>query len=303
MNPIKPVLTIIIPTYNRADFLKESIESVLSQTFTDFELIVVDDGSTDHTGEMMRQFPEIQYVPCPVNSGVSHARNLGIGMARGRYSCFLDSDDLWVKNKLEAQIRWMEAHANCQVCYTDEIWIRKGVRVNPMNKHRKYSGDIFAQALPLCIVSPSSVLMRSTLFDEVGTFDEAMEVCEDYDLWLRISLKYPVHFIEEKLIVKRGGHEDQLSAKYWGMDRFRVYSLEKLLREPSLRGKKRGLVLETLIEKCGILIKGFSKRGKAKEAEHYRELVNRYSQDEHIAGPQGNEEQDALKIPGLDAKK
>jgi len=270
---MKPVLTIVIPTFNRADFLKESIQSVLSQTFTDFELIVVDDGSTDPTREVVREFPQVHYVPCPENSGVSHARNLGIKLARGRYICFLDSDDLWVKNKLERQIGWMESHADCQICYTDEIWIRKGVRVNPMNKHRKYSGDIFPYCLPLCIISPSSVLMRASLFEEVGKFDEDMAVCEDYDLWLRISLKYPVHFIEEKLIVKRGGHQDQLSSKYWGMDRFRVVALEKLLREQSLNGEKRGLVLKTLIQKCGILIQGFSRRGKVKEAEHYRALV------------------------------
>ena len=278
---MKPVLSIIIPTFNRADFLKESIQSVLSQTFTDFELIVVDDGSTDHTEKVAREFSGIHYVSCAVNSGVSHARNLGIGLARGRYICFLDSDDLWVKNKLETQIRWMESHPECRVCYTDEIWIRKGVRVNPMNKHRKYSGDIFSRSLPLCIVSPSSVLMRAELFDEVGMFDEDMPVCEDYDLWLRISLKYPVHFIEEKLIVKRGGHQDQLSSKYWGMDRFRVVALEKLLRDPSLNGEKRGLVLQTLNQKCGILIQGFDKRGKVKEAEHYRALVNHFSREDN----------------------
>lgn len=297
---MEPLLTVIIPTFNRADYLKESISSVLSQTFTDFELIVIDDGSTDHTGEVMPEFPEIQYVACAVNSGVSHARNIGIGLARGRYICFLDSDDLWVKNKLEMQIRWMESHADCQVCYTDEIWIRKGVRVNQMNKHRKYSGDIFPHALPLCIVSPSSVLMRSSLFDEVGTFDEDMPVCEDYDLWLRISLKYPVHFIDEKLIVKQGGHEDQLSTKYWGMDRFRVYALEKLLQEPALNGEKRNLVLETLFEKCGILIQGFSKRGKADEAERYRELVSYYSRVENPDRAPEIREQKTLLIPDWD---
>ncbi len=274
---MKPALTIIIPTYNRADFLKDSIPSVLSQTFSDFELIVVDDGSTDHTGEVVREFSGVRYVKCEVNSGVSHARNLGIGLAGGRYICFLDSDDSWVKNKLEAQMRWMESHSDSQVCYTDEIWIRKGVRVNPMNKHRKFSGDIFAHCLPLCTVSPSSVLMRSSLFDEVGLFDENLPVCEDYDLWLRIALKYRVHFIDEKLIVKRGGHEDQLSTRFWGMDRFRVVALEKLLKEPSLNVEKRSLVLKTLFEKCGILIQGFDKRGKVKEAEHYRELLNKYS--------------------------
>lgn len=274
------MLTIIIPTYNRADFLREAIESVLSQTFTNYELIVVDDGSRDHTEDVVREFPRIRYVACSENSGVSHARNLGIKLASGRYVCFLDSDDLWIKNKLEVQIRWMEAHADCQVCYTDEIWIRKGVRVNPMNKHRKYSGDIFSHSLPLCIVSPSSVLMRSSLFDEVGLFDEGLPACEDYDLWLRISLEYPVHFIDEKLIVKQGGHEDQLSTKYWGMDRFRVIALEKLLRESSLNDEKRGLVVKTLVQKCGILIQGFTKRGKAEEAEHYRALVDRFSCEE-----------------------
>jgi len=275
---MKPLLTIVIPTFNRADFLRESVHSVLSQTFTDFELIVVDDGSTDHTKEVMLEFPRVRYVACEENSGVSHARNLGIGLARGRYICFLDSDDLWIQNKLETQIHWMESHGECQVCYTDEIWIRKGVRVNPMNKHRKYSGDIFPHCLPLCTVSPSSVLMRSSLFDEVGLFDEDLAVCEDYDLWLRISLKYPVHFIAEKLIVKQGGHEDQLSTKYWGMDRFRVIALEKLLKGSSLNEERRGLAVKTLIQKCGILIQGFSKRGKADEAEHYRMLVDKYSQ-------------------------
>ena len=297
---MKPALTIIIPTFNRADFLKEAIQSVLSQTFTDFELMVVDDGSTDHTGAVMRQFPEIRYVACPLNRGVSQARNLGISLARGRYICFLDSDDLWVENKLEVQIRWMEAQADCRVCYTDEIWIRKGVRVNPMNKHRKHSGDIFPHSLALCIVSPSSVLMRSTLFDEVGVFDEDLPVCEDYDLWLRISLKYPVHYIEEKLILKRGGHEDQLSAKYWGMDRFRVVALEKLLREPSLNGEKRRLVVKTLVQKCGILIQGFAKRGKDKEAAHYRALADHFSRAENIEKPPGVRELGESQIPGWD---
>jgi glycosyltransferase involved in cell wall biosynthesis len=274
---MNPLVTIVIPTYNRAEFLRESIHSVMAQTLTDFELIVIDDGSIDHTEDVVREFPRVRYVGCPENSGVSHARNLGIGLAGGRYICFLDSDDSWLKNKLKKQIHWMEAHADCQVCYTDEIWIRKGVRVNPMNKHRKYSGDIFAHSLPLCIVSPSSVLMRASLFDEVGLFDEDLPACEDYDLWLRISQKYPVHFIQEKLIVKQGGHADQLSAKYWGMDRFRVIALEKLLREPSLNGEKRGLVARTLVEKCAILIKGFTKRGKTEEVERYRALIERYS--------------------------
>jgi len=293
-----PVVTVILPTYNRAGFLRESIQSVLSQTFTDFELIVVDDGSTDDTKEVVQKFPEVRYTPCPVNRGVSKARNLGIGLARGRYICFLDSDDVWVENKLAVQIAWMEAQPACQVCYTDEIWIRKGVRVNPMNKHRKVSGDIFSHCLPLCVVSPSSVLMRASLFLEVGVFDEALAVCEDYDLWLRISLKYPVHLIDEKLLIKRGGHEDQLSAKYWGMDRFRVAALLKLLREPSLGEERREQVFEVMRAKCGILIQGFIKRGKLKEAEYYRTLMESYSSEKDFGKQTSMENFNILQLPG-----
>ncbi|MDA0691023.1 MAG: glycosyltransferase [Nitrospinae bacterium] len=297
---MNPMVTVILPTYNRAGFLKESIESVLSQTFTDFELIVVDDGSTDHTKEVVQEFPETRYIFCPENKGVSKARNQGIALARGRYICFLDSDDLWVENKLETQIAWMESQTDCQVCYTDEIWIRKGVRVNPLNKHRKVTGNIFSDCLSLCIISASSVLMRASLFSEVGLFDEALAVCEDYDLWLRISLRYPVHLIDQKLIVKRGGHEDQLSFRYWGMDRFRVVALLKLLREPLLGEERRTQVIEMMQTKCGILVLGFAKRGKVKEVEYYRSLVKLYSGGESLEGMPETEELNALQIPGLE---
>lgn len=291
MNPSHPIVTVIIPTFNRAGFLRESIQSVLAQTISGYELIVVDDGSTDNTGDVAAAFPEIRYIRSPKNLGVSKARNLGIEQARGRYIAFLDSDDLWAERKLESQIHWMEAHPEYQVCYTDEIWIRKRVRVNPMNKHRKFSGDIFAHALALCIVSPSSVMMRSSLFDEVGGFDEALPACEDYDLWLRIAAKHLFHFIEEKLIVKRGGHADQLSSRYWGMDRFRVQALKKLLGNPALDAGKRQLVQETLEEKCRILIAGFEKRGKVKEAAHYRSLI-----EAHCTGARGGDESERNEV-------
>ena len=197
--------------------------------------------------------------------------------AEGGCIAFLDSDDLWEKCKLAIQVKWMECHPDLQAVYTDEIWIRNGVRVNPMNKHRKYSGDIFRYCLPLCIVSPSSVLLRAKMLSEVGGFDESMPVCEDYDLWLRIAKRYPFYFIAEKLIVKRGGHEDQLSHKYWGMDRWRVYALEKLLKENKLDEEQKNWVVMMLIEKCEILSNGFGKRGKNQEKEYYRNLVARYS--------------------------
>jgi glycosyltransferase involved in cell wall biosynthesis len=225
---------------------------------------------------VVQSFPRVQYVRLQENRGVSGARNTGLSRAVGRYICFLDSDDLWCERKLEVQVGWMESNADYPVCYTDEIWIRRGVRVNPMNKHRKYSGDIFRHCLPLCIVSPSSAMLRASLFDEVGAFDESLPACEDYDLWLRIAVKYPFHFIEEPLIIKQGGHSDQLSRKYWGMDRFRVAALEKLLVSNTLEGERLTLARETLVKKCKVLVRGFARRDKAEDQRHYLSLIKKY---------------------------
>jgi len=273
MNP--PLVSVIIPTFNRAYCVAESIRSVLAQG--ELELIVVNDGSKDTTVKELARFPTIQVINLTGNHGVSYARNKGLERARGSLICFLDSDDLWKEGKLKAQVQWMQLHPECMAVYTDEIWIRNGVRVNQMKKHQKYSGDIFRQSLPLCIVSPSSVLLRKSVLDEVGGFDELMPVCEDYDLWLRIAARYPFKFLREKLILKRGGHKDQLSRKYWGMDRWRVYALDKLLRGDDLNMQQREWVTEMLINKSSILIQGFEKRGKTEEARVYKNLVSHYS--------------------------
>ncbi len=272
-----PKVSVIVPTYNRADRLEETLRSIISQTYKDFELIVVDDGSTDNTPKVMQSFPGAQYLAMEKNSGVSKARNLGLACAKGQFICFLDSDDLWDEKKLQIQVNWMENNVDSRVCYTDEIWIRNGVRVNPMNRHRKYTGDIFRHCLALCIVSPSSVMIRAELFDEIGNFDESLPVCEDYDLWLRIAAKYEFHFIEAPLIIKQGGHSDQLSRKYWGMDRFRVAALKKLLDQNSLDNERLQLTRSALVRKCSVLIQGFAKRGKKKDEFFYRELVDKYS--------------------------
>ncbi len=271
-----PEVSVIIPTYNRLPFLREAVASVLNQTHRDFELILVDDGSTDGTAEYAQGLPAPVVYLYQENAGPSAARNRGIRAARGAFLTFLDSDDLWQPRKLATQVAFMHAHPEAVVCYTDEIWIRRGVRVNPRNKHRKYGGWIFERCLPLCIVSPSSVLMRRRFFDVVGLFDETLPACEDYDLWLRGALHFPFHFIAEKLIVKRGGHADQLS-RQWGLDRYRVQALLKLLQNPALTAEQRKLVQTQLVEKCRILELGFRKRGKHDEADRYRRCARRFA--------------------------
>jgi glycosyltransferase involved in cell wall biosynthesis len=257
--------------------LREAVNSVLAQDFEDFELIVVDDGSTDGTADEMKGYGgRVRLLHRSENRGVSAARNRGILNARGKYIAFLDSDDLWVKGKLKIQVAFLNDNPHYPICYTDEIWIRRGKRVNPKNKHAKYSGWIFEKCLPLCIISPSSAMMRKTLFSKVGLFDEALPVCEDYDLWLRISAHFPVFFINRKLIIKRGGHPDQLSQRSWGNDRYRVIALEKVLSEPHLPREEREMVLAEMKKKCKILSEGFFRRGNEIEGRYYQEIMRRY---------------------------
>jgi glycosyltransferase involved in cell wall biosynthesis len=272
-----PKVSVIIPTYNRLFMLKEAVDSVLAQGFEDMELIVVDDGSTDGTAEEMKEYGgRVRLLQHAGTKGVSAARNKGVLYARGKYIAFLDSDDLWVKGKVKIQVAFLDDNPHYPICYTDEIWIRKGKRVNPMLKHTKYSGWIFEKCLPLCTISPSSVMMRKTLFSKVGLFDEALPVCEDYDFWLRVSARFPIFFINRKLIIKRGGHPDQLSQRSWGNDRYRVIALEKLLSEPPIGSDERELILKEMKKKCQILYRGFLKRGNQMEGRRYQEMMRRY---------------------------
>ncbi|MCP4681181.1 MAG: glycosyltransferase family 2 protein [Desulfobacterales bacterium] len=269
-------VSVIIPTFNRAEKVSRAISSVLAQTFMDLEIIVVDDGSTDGTKDAMSQFEgRISYIAHSGNRGVSAARNTGIGRSTAPLIAFLDSDDYWLPEKLAVQAAFFKADPHAVACQTGEIWIRKGRRVNPKTRHLKPSGDIFEPSLKLCLVSPSAVMLKRSLLEEVGPFDEDLPACEDYDLWLRVACRHPVHLIREQLVIKEGGHPDQLSARYKGMDRFRIHALEKLLKSGMLTEKQFKATLEELSLKCRIYGTGCLKRGKDVEGEYYLSLPQR----------------------------
>jgi glycosyltransferase involved in cell wall biosynthesis len=271
-----PRISVIIPTYNRKAFVLEAVDSVLAQTYGDYELIVVDDGSVDGTAEALRHYGgQLRYF-YQANQGVSMARNRGLALANGEFITFLDSDDLWLPEKLQTQVAFMDEHPEARICYTDEIWIRRGVRVNPKKKHAKYSGWIYPHCLPLCIISPSSALVRRGLFERVGTFDAHLYVCEDYDLWLRVAARFPVFFIPQGLIIKRGGHPGQLSCQEWGNDRYRVRALVKILDAGILSSHLRNLTIQELHGKLCVLISGYLKRGKEEEARDFQVLLDQY---------------------------
>jgi glycosyltransferase involved in cell wall biosynthesis len=272
-----PLVSVVIPTHNRWPMIAEAVQSVLAQTFNAFELIVVDDGSADKTARLLNSSDSRFKVFSQAQAGVAAARNAGVAMSRGKYIAFLDSDDLWSPAKLAIQADFMERNSGVHICQTEEIWIRGGVRVNPKSRHRKPSGDIFRRSLELCLISPSAVMMTKELFNLAGGFDESFPVCEDYDLWLRIAVGYPVYLIDRPLVTKRGGHDDQLSRSLWGMDRFRVLAIAKLLRA-GLVGKKRQWALDSLRQKTSILTAGAVKRGKLDEARKFEALQAEFLQ-------------------------
>jgi glycosyltransferase involved in cell wall biosynthesis len=276
------MISVIIPTYNRASLLPEAIESVLDQDYIKncpsdscFEFLVVDDGSTDETKDVVRAYGErVEYCFQP-HTGVSAARNQGIRLSSGSFIAFLDSDDLWMPNKLSSQLSFMEAYPKAMVCYTEEEWMRRGVFVNPKKRHKKYSGWIFERVLPLCLLSLSSALFKREVFDIIGDFDESLPACEDYDLGIRLAQKFPIHLIDSPFIIKRGGHADQLSRQFWGMDRFRVHALERALNL-DLSPEQERLVKDEIVKKSRILIQGFRKRNKFQEEKKYLALVQKY---------------------------
>jgi glycosyltransferase involved in cell wall biosynthesis len=274
------MLTIIIPTYNRLPFLKSAINSVFCQTYRRFQLIIADDGSTDGTGDNVQSLnnsdENLRYLRLPHCGMPGKVRNAGARLATGDFLAFLDSDDLWKPEKLARQIAFFEEHPDMMICHTREIWQRGEKIVSQAGQKHRRSGYIFADALKKCIIGPSTVMMRRELFEEFGGFREDLEIAEDYELWLRITAKYPVGYIDEPLVIKRGGHADQLSEKYGQIEVFRIKALLVNLETGIFAGEQRELAVRELVRKCRIYAQGCEKRGKVEEACWYREIVQRY---------------------------
>ena len=255
-------ISVIIPTFNPKKTLARAIQSVINQSLSPFEILIIDDGSNDGTEEWVKKnFQNIKYI-YQDNHGVSSARNIGIENAYGDWVAFLDSDDEWLPNKLYEQVKAIDSNPEMKFFHTNEIWIRNGVRVNQMKKHKKYGGYIFEKCLDICRVSPSSVLIKKEVLDNIGVFDESLKVCEDYDLWLRITSKYPIVFLDEPLIYKYGGHADQLSKVNDGIESYRIQSLEKIIKSGFLSDEQKVKAVNAFLNKMKIYSKGLEKRKK-----------------------------------------
>ncbi len=268
----------IIPTYNRPETTIRALKSILAQTRPCDEVIIVDDCSTDNSLAGIKKFIEknkltqVKVHRLEQNLGVSGARNEGIRQASNPWLAFLDSDDEWHPLKLERQLNSLE-ESNCLISHTHEDWVRNGKPVNQKGKHKKYGGFVYDQCIDMCFIGPSTSIIHKDIFNNVGLFDESFTVCEDYDLWLRITPKYEVNYVDEALLIKHGGHDDQLSMAFKGMDYWRALALKKQLTNPSLNAASLELTRKKLHEKCEILIKGCNKHNNTELLEKVKALL------------------------------
>ena len=256
----------IIPTFNREKHLLSAISSIKNQTHNIDEVLVIDDGSTDDTQKILNKISKIKVIKTE-NLGVSHARNIGIKESKNRWIAFLDSDDIWIQDKIEKQINLHKENQNILFSHTGERWIRDGKRVKYPKSLKKPQGECFLQNISTCKIATSSVLMHKSIFDDIGYFDEKLKVCEDYDLWLRVTQKYTIGLIDEELIVKNAGHK-QLSSSIFAIDRYHIYSLQKFLNSKFANEAK-----QEIIKKCNILIKGAKKHQNQKILEIYSKVL------------------------------
>ena len=271
-----PIVSAVLTTYNRKELLRRALFSVYRQSKVPEEVIVVDDGFKDGThDELSLDYPQVKWIN-QNNMGVSAARNAGIRNARGKWIALLDSDDEWLPDKISAQLEYAKNKNDALAIHTGEKWIRKGNEVIPPLYLNKSDDKLFERSLHHCLICPSSVLLRREAFSQVGLFDESLAVCEDYDFWLRLLLVTRPVLIDQQLVRKHGGHPDQLSTKSWGMDRYRVQSLEKLLKNKWLTEEFKCKTIKVLIQKCNILVNGFAKRDKFDEAKKYSEKIEKY---------------------------
>ncbi|PID71661.1 MAG: glycosyl transferase family A [Desulfobulbus propionicus] len=280
------MISVIIPTYNRAFCIERAVQSVLEQSTPPGEILIVDDGSTDNTKAIITRLQNSSAIPVVYfhqpNQGAASARNKGIVKSHFDMVAFLDSDDWWHKNKLAIQYDAMQRKDAAMISHTREIWFRHGKRVNQKKKHDPPHGNIFVPSLRMCVVGMSTVMMHKSCFERFGYFDEQLPCCEDYDLWLRMSCAIPFQRIDEALTFKDGGHEDQLSAIHrMGMDTYRITALVNVIQGGQLSDEQHLNAVAELHRKCTIYGNGCIKHGRAEEGRTYLQLPERIKNQLH----------------------
>lgn len=224
---MQPAVSIIMPTYNRADYLKRSVQSVLDQTFNNFEIIIINNYSTDDTLEVISAFNDdrIKVINFKNDGIIAKSRNQGIMQSVGEYIAFLDDDDLWCPDKLELQIKYLEEHPEFDLVYSNGLIIDEHENKKGLFNElwRGKTGQVFLDLLYRNFVSVLTVIMKKEIFETIGLLNEdpSMRAAEDYEYWLRASLKFNFGYIDKPLALYRIHSE----------------SLSKTINEPLLKQK------------------------------------------------------------------
>lgn len=300
-------VTVVVPTCNRKDFVTQALHSVFSQNYRNFEIVVVDDGSTDGTAaHLLRTFgAEARAVelvarrnPAALtpfyhtfthqgllvryeyhqNRGLGAARNRGIRHARGSYIAFLEAEDIWEPGHLRSQIDFLEGHRGACIARVGERPAKEGPRSRRARRGEVASGNLFAQALEQAPAGISCAVVHRSCFAECGEFDENMPACEDYDLWLRLTARFPVYYVEGPEVTRRAPRPDG-SPHAWTSDRFRVYSLEKSFQSGQLDSEQRFLVSQALVRRCERLVEGYRRQKSEERANFYERKRRRFGQE------------------------
>lgn len=259
-----PKVSVIIPTYNRASLIPRALDSVLSQTFKDYEIVVIDDGSVDNTQEVIKPYwDRIKYVR-QKNGGISAARNRGIQESTGKYIAFLDSDDYWAPEKLEIQAGILDQNPKIGIVYVRMPIVNEHGQILGM-KPNGVSGKNFQELLRVWGDLPtSSVMTRRECFDRLGMFDENLPPMEDIDMWIRIAHDYELHEIEGKTLAYYWRHDHQIT-----QDLIKVYSGLVKVHDKILRTFKdipRELITQKLVKNQYTLSRVYYSKQKMKEA-------------------------------------
>jgi len=289
-----PRVTVILPTYNRRDCLVDTIRSALDQTYSDHEILIIDDGSTDESAiEVLRQLgpdPEraeslwkqhltsatgaigfgfwirdtsLQYIHQP-NRGIGAARNRGLHACHGEFVAFIEPDYRWHPRHLEAQVEFFNHNKNAWIAHGRLVFGRPTTKPTKTKKKEvcKFSFEQIVGGNGLCA---SALVARRRCFELHGGFDENLPACEDYDLWVRIAAHAPIHHVSESVVWMTKPH----SAPNWSLDRYRVYALEKAYQSGRLNAEQRQRVADELVARCDILVEGFRKRNNTERANFY----------------------------------
>ena len=288
--------SIIIPIYNRPLLSQRAILSVLKQSYSHYECIIIEDGSSYPLANSFLNFilrdKRFKYLKFKKNKGVSLARNKGIQCSKYQKICFLDSDDQWQKNKLKEDFQFIQKNKMTFIHHSDSIWIRKGKEVNLPIKYNNNSGFIFYQSLKHCMVAMSNIVIDKKIFDRVGFFNKKLKCCEDYELLLKISSLYYIGKINKKLVIR---HQNYLGEKIFisfnnkkiiheissvenhqlssdlAMDKFRILALQNFIQF-SKNKIFNFFAQQEMIRRYWILIHGLEKKKKIFLSLYYKFL-------------------------------